>query len=410
MRVFHQILPLLSILCQVVSAQVSPDPGLTLVRCVTSDDSQNHLTWQAAMLCPYQLEGSSDLINWSSIGSQVVGNNDSQTVVDERSDQTFFYRLRLGAVRAGFDQYSLPRNDDGYTPDPVPFGFAINLFGTILTSCYINNNGNVTFNYGLYNWTPNPLQKVNMPMIAPFWADVDTRGPRSDVVYYGTGTVNGHAAFGGDWRNVGYYSRHDDKLNDFQFVLIDRSDIGEGNCDIEFNYNHILWETGDASGGTNGYGGSPSRSGLTNGLDSTIELAYSGVTLVQLDANSTSSLPNYSTGLIYRSRNSTIPGRFVFQVRGGEVLGALTVSAGANQVLGKGTTTTTLSGAAGDPNGGAITVQWTVFSGSSDVTISDPNILNPLVTVPDGESAVFQLTVTSVVDPEITASDIVRIN
>lgn len=110
-----------------------------------------------------------------------------------------------------------------------------------------------------------------------------------------------------------------------------------------------MWETGDASSGNNGYGGFPSRSGLTDGTNRTIELAYSGQTLVQLDANPTTGVPNYKTGLIYRSRSSTIHGRFVFQVRGGVVLGALAVNAGPDQTLGPGVTTTILAETASDP-------------------------------------------------------------
>ena len=34
---------------------------------------------------------------------------------------------------------------------------------------------------------------------------------------------------------------------------------------MEFNYDQILWETGSASGGTNGFGGYPARAGYSNG-------------------------------------------------------------------------------------------------------------------------------------------------
>ena len=34
--------------------------------------------------------------------------------------------------------------------------------------------------------------------------------------------------------------------NTFQMLIIDRTDRAAGHFDIEFNYQHILWETGDA--------------------------------------------------------------------------------------------------------------------------------------------------------------------
>lgn len=257
-----------------------------------------------------------------------------------------------------------------------------------------------------------PLQNLGFEIIAPFWADVDTRPGGSDIVRYSYGVeiVDGHLAFGVNWLNVGYYSYHDDKLNSFQLVLIQRSDTGTGNFDIEFNYNKILWETGDASSGINGYGGSPSRSGLTNGINRTIELAYSSQSLVQLDANPTTGVPNYSTGLIYRSRNSVVPGRFRFQVREGVVIGALAISAGPDQILGPGITSTVLAGTASDPGGGGVTARWSVLQGPTNVIFSDDTSLTSTITIPTGETTVLQLTVTSVSDSSITAADTVIIN
>ena len=57
--------------------------------------------------------------------------------------------------------------------------------------------------------------------------------------------------------DVGYYSQHTDKTNSFQLVLIERADQHPGDFDIEFNYARIAWETGDASGGLGGLGGTP---------------------------------------------------------------------------------------------------------------------------------------------------------
>ena len=385
---------------------------------ITSPNVQN-LTWFAANLKPYQLESSPNLINWTPLGSQVIGTGALVSVTDTSTIEKRFYRLgSVGPIRSGFDDFQLDRQDDAPSVQ-TPIGFNVSLFGKTTNECFVNNNGNITFDNPYRVWTPNPLQELNQYIIAPFWADVDTRlidppnnpsGSLPVTYSYGTEFVDGRLAFGANWINVGYYEYHADKLNSFQLVLIQRSDTGAGNFDIEFNYDRILWETGDASSGENGFGGSPSRSGISNGSNRTIELAHSGETLTQLDFHPITGLPNYTTGLIYRSRNSTIAGRYIFQVRGGIVLGALNVNAGQDQILPPATTTTTLAGTASDPGGGAVTVRWSLVEGPSNITISNPNILNPTVTIPTGETTVLRLTATSVTDPSITAADTMTIN
>jgi hypothetical protein len=379
-------------------------------------DADNHqVSWTTERGLNYLVEVSPDLVEWMDTGIVQPGTGEIVTYgFSTPTEPKMFYRIRVrpGAVREGFDEYVLSRNDDGST-DQVPVGFPINLFGTTWSDCYVNNNGNITFDGPKIDFTPDPLQVIGFPIIAPFWADVDTRAPDSkEVTYsYNIEQVNGRPAFGVNWKSVGYYNYKDDKLNSFQLILIDRSDTGTGNFDIEFNYDLVLWETGDhfTSGGTDGYGGKPARAGLSNGSNQTIELQYSAQTLLQLDSNPNTGVPNFTTGLIYRSRNSTVPGRFVFQVRSGQVLGALSVDAGADQPL-PGATSTTLAGSASNPAGGAVTVLWTIVDGPPGVTISDPTILTPTVTFPADEQITLQLTATSVADPNVTAADTMTIN
>lgn len=224
-----------------------------------------------------------------------------------------FFRLGVtNAIRPGFDQQILDRNDDGSTAK-VPIGFLINFFGSSNATLYVNNNGNVTFDNAQSAYTPTPLNKLGISIIAPYWADVDTRNTASDVVKYGTNTVNGHNAFGVDWGNVGYYSYHADKLLSCQLVIIDRSDIAPGDFDMEFNYFKVQWETGDASNGVNGLGGSSARACYASVSGSTFELDGSGVPGSFLDTN-------VVTGLIYQSLNSSVPGRYIFYFRNGEPL------------------------------------------------------------------------------------------
>src|SRR5581483_4424639 len=221
-----------------------------------------------------------------------------------------------GAVVGGFSSSTLAANDDGST-SAVALGFAVDFFGSNTSTVYVNNNGNITFNGALSQFTPNGLASgVGQPIIAPFFADVDTRGIGSGLVTYGTGTYNEHNAFGVEWPAIGYYSRGTDKLNTFELILTDRSDTGAGNFDIEFNYDQIQWETGGASGGSGGLGGTSAAVGYSNGLSGAsnvyFQLAGSLVNGALLDGG-----PN---ALISHSLNSNVLGRYDFQVRGGEVV------------------------------------------------------------------------------------------
>jgi hypothetical protein len=389
------------------------------------------LSWRAENLRPYQIETAPDLFAWRDCGPSVVGTGIVENLLITCTEPQRFFRLRKGAVRTGFEEFVLPANDDGST-DEVLLGFPIRIFPTEENpgpweNCFVNNNGNITIGTPAIDFTPLPLQNSAqeipglVALFAPFWADVDTDGAPDEEsgakeVSYGHGVVNGHPAFGVNWVNVGYYINQVEKLNSFQMVLISRSDTEQegqqpGNFDVEFNYNRVLWETGShfTSGGVNGYGGFPARCGISNGADQTVELTYSGQTLLQLDSDPTDGSPNHGTGLIYRSRNSTVPGRFIFQVRDGNVLGSLEVHAGADVTLLPEETTVNLAGTANDPSGGTLAFQWSILSGSSNVTFSDQTILDPVVTIPVDESAILQLTATSTTDPNIGAADIMEI-
>ncbi len=188
--------------------------------------------------------------------------------------------------------------------------FTINFYGTLFSDVWVNNNGNVTFNTALSAYTPVPLSSMGLGIIAPFWADVDTRNSASGVVTYGNGTVDNHSAFGVDWVNVGYYSEHADKLLSCQLVIIDRSDIASGDFDMEFNYEQVQWEWGDVSVGD------PPRAGFSDGVGNGFELPGSGVEGAFMDTN-------LVTGLIYNSLNSSEPGQYVFDFRDGTPLASV---------------------------------------------------------------------------------------
>ena len=150
-----------------------------------------------------------------------------------------------GAVLTGFDSNTLPADDDGST-GVISLPFSIDFYGTTYNSLFINNNGNLTFNEAQSTYTPYGVGSsyVGQPIIAPFFADVDTRGTGSGLTSWGTGTYDGYQAIGVTWPGVGYYAAETDKLNTFQVLLVDRPDLGTGDFEIVFNYDQIQWETG----------------------------------------------------------------------------------------------------------------------------------------------------------------------
>jgi len=205
----------------------------------------------------------------------------------------------------------LGANDDGSTA-AQGLGFTINFFGQSFSQLFVNNNGNVTFDAPLSTYTPFSLSTTSREILAPFFADVDTRGSGSDVVRFGQATIGGRSVFGVNWIDVGYYSQYYGNLNSFQLIITDRSDIAAGDFDFEFNYDQIQWEAGTASGGNaNGLGGSSARVGWSNGGASTFELAGSAINGAFLDGG-----PN---ALISGSLNSNVAGRYIFNVRNGTV-------------------------------------------------------------------------------------------
>lgn len=210
---------------------------------------------------------------------------------------------------------TLPANDDGST-GLVNLGFTGNINGTNYTQTYVNNNGNITFNNPLSTFTPSAISGGSFgPIIAPFFADVDTRASGSLPVTYGSATLGGFNVFGVNYIHVGVFGSQP-IFNDFQMILTDRSDIAAGDFDIQFNYDSILWESGTASGApSGGLCDSTCVSALTGYWTSTTSSATLAGSLVHgalVDGG-----PN---ALISHSLNSNVLGQYNFQVRNGAVV------------------------------------------------------------------------------------------
>lgn len=154
-------------------------------------------------------------------------------------------------------------NDDG-SSGLITLGFSFCLYGDLYPSLYINNNGNVTFTSPLSTFTPFGFPSSPLAIVAPFFADVDTRPLASGLVYYKVEVAPKRITI--IWNAVGYYNQQTDKLNTFQLILTDGNDplIGIGN-NVAFAYEEMQWTTGSASGGINGFGGSAATVGVNKG-------------------------------------------------------------------------------------------------------------------------------------------------
>ncbi len=229
---------------------------------------------------------------------------------------------------AGFGEFSLSRNDDGSTGfidlTPIFGAQGINFFGHSYTGFYLNNNGSVTFNTASSSFTPSAITgSTSNPVIAAYWADIDTRGGTVTPTPGGTSTGTNllwydldpvTRTFTATWDDVGYYSSQTNKLNAFQLSIHQINP--EGDFDITFRYENIDWTTGNASGGSNGLGGTPARAGYSagNGVEY-FELTQSGNQAGLLALESAS--------------NVGMPGTFVFAVRNGVPTVGVTAGDGA---------------------------------------------------------------------------------
>ncbi|MCB9603519.1 MAG: hypothetical protein H6720_24635 [Sandaracinus sp.] len=177
---------------------------------------------------------------------------------------------------ADYGTSCLGRNDDGSSRTidlSSIFPSGLQFFDRTHTQMFVNTNGNITFSGAVPTYTPSAFPVANQPMIAPFWADVDIRGTACAEPDGGTGYAGDcqNPAENGvwwhldpatrrvivTWDRVGYYDCKVNRRMAFQLVLTAVGDGssscgGAGDFDVEFRFNRCEWNTGDASGGTDG--------------------------------------------------------------------------------------------------------------------------------------------------------------
>lgn len=193
--------------------------------------------------------------------------------------------------QAGYGDLSQPPNDDS-SSSRLNLPFSLNFFGNTYSTFWQNNNGNITFGGPVDEYTPKAFPVSGQPMIAPFWADVDTSG--TGAVYTASPDANTLVA---TWHNVGYFDAHSNKTNDFQLTLLNRPDTGAGNFDIEFRYRQLQWTTGDYSFGIGGLGGIPAQAGYDAGNGTNFFALPGSFSYSVLDLANTSNVSQNMPGL-----------------------------------------------------------------------------------------------------------------
>jgi len=174
--------------------------------------------------------------------------------------------------------------------DPISIGFSVNFFGESYSELSIYDLGFIVLgNSG--------------PWIAPLYNTFSGGyGFERNIVTYGNITYEGHTAFAVTWVD---HKGSGGVNEDFQLVLVDRSDIGEGNFDFIFNFDYVNWPYGAQEEGYVGVFGYTAPGGFF-GYDFWL---WRG--------------PFNINELPYHHMNSDVAGRYVFEVRDGVVTNPL---------------------------------------------------------------------------------------
>lgn len=207
---------------------------------------------------------------------------------------------------AGYGELAVPRGDDDSIQVDVSsiFSGGLNFLGQsrAADSLFVNTNGSLSFGAALSEYPTLGGSLPDLPVIAPFWADIDTRldgeGSESGEIWVDLDQPSGTVTI--TWADVGSYRYGADATNLFQMQLVDR---GGGDFDIVLRYERVDWTTGSASddGGAVAYIGAPQ-------LPQPIMI---GSDMAQIDD---------------LNGNTGEAGYWVFEVRGGGIGGSQPVS------------------------------------------------------------------------------------
>ncbi|MEM8713707.1 MAG: nidogen-like domain-containing protein, partial [Planctomycetota bacterium] len=124
--------------------------------------------------------------------------------------QTLCIPLDTSFTEVAFVSTNCGRNDDGSALLSLT-QWDFDFYGTPWGEIYVNNNGNVSFGVPFSNFSASGFPVANFPMVAPFWADVDTRedsGFDGVVWYREWSTESGDSVnrLVVTWDSVGYFN------------------------------------------------------------------------------------------------------------------------------------------------------------------------------------------------------------
>ena len=141
---------------------------------------------------------------------------------------------------------------DDSTTAAIPLGFDFEFYGNRYNQVYVATNGIVSFGQPVATFLGSFPQP--QPIIAPFWADVDTRGQGTITLATGV-NPRGHRFLEVDWTAVGYFPRMTDKLNTFKLYI---EDDPAGDV-VAFRYDNLEWTDTSVGAlvGFNGGAGQP---------------------------------------------------------------------------------------------------------------------------------------------------------
>uniref|UniRef100_A0A1X7UA46 Receptor protein-tyrosine kinase n=1 Tax=Amphimedon queenslandica TaxID=400682 RepID=A0A1X7UA46_AMPQE len=191
----------------------------------------------------------------------------------------------------------------------------------------VNNNGLLSFRYPVYALYTSREFPLPQTLIAPFWADVDTRNGAGTVYFRETTDCAIMSKVAQDvqlafpeqlsftatsvvivtWYRVGYFNLNSDELNTFQCVLA--TDGSRSYVLFLYLDDGINWITGDASGGVDGFNGTEAYVGFNSGGPNSTYFAVEGSgTPEVVDIETTS--------------NVDVEGLWIFQVSGDNIITA----------------------------------------------------------------------------------------
>lgn len=151
------------------------------------------------------------------------------------SEQTFLDKIEipesLNSSLVEEEWVKLDLTDDGSALLKIPFDFTF--FNSIQNTVWVNANGNLSFDSSIGNFAPEYFP-LNVPMLAPFWADLQKSSVYSNSGIYYLMEENSIRIL---YQNMALYEKDPANTLTFEVILKEKSSKGSGN--VAFVYHHI---------------------------------------------------------------------------------------------------------------------------------------------------------------------------